>query len=164
MEIKRYTDEAVELLARLISTPSVSRDEGAAADIFADFIGKCELPCQRIGNNILIQEELDPAKPTLLLNAHIDTVKPAGGYTRDPFTPSVEDGKLYGLGSNDDGGSLVALLETYSLLSAAPQPYRLVFSPFFFMMIEIIVRSVMNVVRWIKTDTSELETKEGEAV
>ena len=131
MEIKRYTDEAVELLARLISIPSVSRDEGAAADIFADFIGKCELPCQRIGNNILIQEELDPAKPTLLLNAHIDTVKPVASWTRDPFTPTIEDGRLYGLGSNDCGGGLVSLLQVYRILREGTTqhtvPYNLVY-------------------------------------
>lgn len=63
-----------------------------------------------------------------MLNAHIDTVKPASGYTRDPFTPEIEDGCLYGLGSNDDGGSLIALLETYSRLIQKEQPYRLIFS------------------------------------
>ena len=76
MDIKHYTNEAVELLQRLIATPSVSRKEGAAADILADFCEQCGLPVKRIGNNILVQEAIDDNKPTLLMNAHIDTVKP----------------------------------------------------------------------------------------
>ena len=76
MDMEQLTNEAVELLKQLISTPSVSRDEAAAANILADFIGKCGLPCQRIGNNLLVSEQLDAEKPTVLLCAHIDTVKP----------------------------------------------------------------------------------------
>ena len=115
MEIYQYTTEAVELLKRLIATPSVSREESAAADILADFIEKCGLPARRIGNNILVCETLDPEKPTLLLNAHIDTVKPVSTWTRDPFTPVVEGDRLYGLGANDCGGGLVSLLQTYRI-------------------------------------------------
>ena len=87
MDNKDYTNEAVELLKQLISTPSVSREETDAANILADFIEKCGLPCERIGNNLLVREELDEEKPTVLLCAHIDTVKPVSTWTRDPFTP-----------------------------------------------------------------------------
>ena len=83
---------------------------------------------RRLGNNLWMESGPADGRPTILLNAHIDTVKPASGYTRDPFTPEIEDGCLYGLGSNDDGGSLVALLETYSRLIQKEQPYRLIFS------------------------------------
>ena len=103
MDISQYTNEAVELLKKLIATPSVSREETAAADILADFIENFGLPVKRIGNNILVCEELDAEKPTLLLNAHIDTVKPVSTWTRDPFTPVVEGDRLYGLGANDCG-------------------------------------------------------------
>ena len=125
----KYVHEAVELLKQLIATPSVSREERAAADIFTDFIGKCGMPSRRIGNNILIQETLDPQKPTLLLNAHIDTVKPVSTWTRDPFTPTIEGDRLYGLGSNDCGGGLVSLLATYRALreGTTQNPYNLVF-------------------------------------
>ena len=95
MDIKQYTNDAVELLMELIKTPSVSREETQAADILCDFIGKWGMPFQRIGNNVLIQEDLNPEKPTLLLNAHIDTVKPVATWTRDPFTPVVEGDRLY---------------------------------------------------------------------
>ena len=116
MDISQYTNEAVELLKKLIATPSVSREETAAADILADFIENYGLPVKRIGNNILVCEELDAEKPTLLLNAHIDTVKPVSTWTRDPFTPVVEDDRLYGLGANDCGGGLVSLLQVYRIL------------------------------------------------
>ena len=127
MEIYQYTTEAVELLKRLIATPSISREESTAADILADFIEKCGLPAKRIGNNILVCETLDPEKPTLLLNAHIDTVKPVSTWTRDPFSPMVEGDRLYGLGSNDCGGGLVSLLQVYRLLRGKTTPYNLVY-------------------------------------
>ena len=127
MDIHQYTQDAVELLRQLISTPSVSRDEKAAADVFAGFIGRYGLPVRRIGNNLLVQEELDPAKPTLLLNAHIDTVKPVATWTRDPFTPTIDGDRLYGLGSNDCGGGLVSLLQVYRALRTVPTPYNLVY-------------------------------------
>ena len=127
MDIYQYTNEAVELLKSLIATPSVSREERAAADILADFIEKCGLPAKRIGNNILVHEALAPEKPTLLLNAHLDTVKPVSTWTRDPFSPTVEDDRLYGLGANDCGGGLVSLLQVYRLLRGKNTPYNLVY-------------------------------------
>jgi acetylornithine deacetylase len=129
MDISQYTNDAVELLKKLIATPSVSREETAAADILADFIGNCGLPVKRIGNNILVCEELDAEKPTLLLNAHIDTVKPVSTWTRDPFTPIVEGDRLYGLGANDCGGGLVSLLQVYRILrgGTSQHSYNLVY-------------------------------------
>ena len=64
----------------------------------------------------------------ILLNAHIDTVRPAPSYTRDPFVPVNENGRLYGLGTNDDGASVIALLAAYIELTSRPQPYRLIWS------------------------------------
>jgi len=127
MDTIQYTNDAVELLKRLISIPSVSRDETAAADVFEQQVSAWGLPARRIGNNILIQEELNPHQPTLLLCAHIDTVKPVSTWTRDPFTPLVEDGRLYGLGANDCGGGLVSLLAVYRLLRGLSLKYNLVY-------------------------------------
>ena len=127
MDNKDYTNEAVELLKQLISTPSVSREETDAANILADFIEKRGLPCERIGNNLLVREELDEEKPTVLLCAHIDTVKPVSTWTRDPFTPTVEGDRLYGLGSNDCGGGLVSMLQAYRCLRGKTTKYNLVY-------------------------------------
>ncbi|MBQ9655641.1 MAG: M20 family metallo-hydrolase [Prevotella sp.] len=127
MDITQYTLDAVELLKRLISIPSVSRQEGDAADAFVQQVTAWGLPARRIGNNILIQEALDPRKPTLLLNAHIDTVKPVSTWTRDPFSPTVEGDTLYGLGSNDCGGGLVSLLAAYRALRGTSTAYNLVY-------------------------------------
>ena len=120
--------DTIDLLKDLIRIPSVSREEGAAADFLERWMRGNGFDVKRLGNNLWVESGPRDGRPAVLLNAHIDTVKPASGYTRDPFTSSVEDGCLYGLGSNDDGGSLVALLETYSKLIQKPQPYRLVFS------------------------------------
>lgn len=120
--------DTIDLLKNMIRIPSFSRDEGAVADSLERWMLTEGFAVRRLGNNLWIESGTADGRPTILLNAHIDTVKPASGYTRDPFTPKIEDGCLYGLGSNDDGGSLIALLETYSRLIQKEQPYRLIFS------------------------------------
>ncbi len=117
-----------ELLENLIRIPSFSREEGAAADYLERWMLEEGFAVRRKGHNLWVESCPTDGRPTILLNAHIDTVKPASGYTRDPFGPVIEDGRLYGLGSNDDGGSLLALIQTYSSLLRRPQPYRLVLS------------------------------------
>ncbi len=120
--------DTTSLLSGLIRIPSFSREEDAACSWLQGGLLDHGFPVKRKGNNLWMASCEPDGRPTLLLNAHIDTVRPAAGYTRDPFLPSVEDGRLYGLGSNDDGGSLVALLKAYADLSSRPQPYRLVFT------------------------------------
>ncbi|MBS1500979.1 MAG: M20 family metallo-hydrolase [Bacteroidetes bacterium] len=108
-----YT-EAVELLQQLISIPSFSREEGKTADLLEQFLKNKGIETNRKMNNIWAwNKHFDPAKPTILLNSHHDTVKPNSGYTRDPFDAKIEDGKLYGLGSNDAGGCLVSLIQVF---------------------------------------------------
>mgnify|MGYP004460761565 FL=1 len=120
--------DTIDLLKNMIRIPSVSREEKDAADYMERWMKGNGFEARRLGNNLWMESGPADGRPTILLNAHIDTVKPASGYTRDSFTPEIEDGCLYGLGSNDDGGSLVALLETYSRLIQKEQPYRLIFS------------------------------------
>ena len=123
-----YLDQAVGLLRRLIATPSVSRDEAAAALIVEDELRLYGFEPRREGNNVwAVSPHYDEGKPTLLLNAHIDTVKPVGSWTRDPFSPDIVDGRLYGLGSNDCGGGLVALMQAFRHLSQSVQPYNIVY-------------------------------------
>ena len=127
MNIEHLTHEAVILLEHLVSTPRTSRNEADAATIFADFIGEKGLQPQREANNVwCIAEGYDNAKPTLLLNAHLDTVSAVNGWTRDPLTPTREGDRLYGLGTNDDGASLVALTQAFRVLASRPQSYNLV--------------------------------------
>lgn len=124
----RLTNEAIGLLEQLIATPRTSRNESAAADILAHFIEQLGLSYQREANNIwCIAEGYDASRPTLLLNAHIDTVRPVDGWTRDPYTPSREGNRIYGLGSNDDGASLVSLLQVFRVLSSREQSYNLIY-------------------------------------
>ena len=125
---KDCTNEAVELLKRLIATPSISRDEKAAADVLEEYMKEKSLSPHRHGNNLwCVSEGFDENQPTILLNAHIDTVKPVAGWGHDPFTPTVEDGKLYGLGSNDCGGGLMALLQVFILLRERCNKYNLIY-------------------------------------
>ena len=113
------TEKAVELLCRLIEVPRISREEKAAADLLQDYMqGELGLSVQRSGNNLWsVQPNFDPEKQTLLLNAHIDTVKPVAGWQRDPFKATREGSRIYGLGSNDDGASLVSLLHVFAALT-----------------------------------------------
>lgn len=129
MTAQQYTGEAVSLLSHLIATPSVSRDERRAADIMEEELVRCGFTPQREANNVwAIGSCQREDRPTLLLNAHIDTVKPVASYTRNPYEPSLEDGTLYGLGSNDCGGGLVSLLQVFRELSASERcPYNLVY-------------------------------------
>lgn len=107
-------DDAVTLLKGLISIPSLSREEQGTAQLIADFLTERNIPHQRHLNNIWAKNKhFDPAKPVIVFNSHHDTVKPNPQYTRDPFSPDVVDGKLYGLGSNDAGGCLVSLIATF---------------------------------------------------
>jgi len=106
--------EAVSLLQKLIKMPSFSGDEGAAAEIVQKYLAGYFIKAKRKGNNVWCYNKYyDSAKPTILLNSHLDTVKPNDGYTNDPFCPEILHGRLYGLGSNDAGGCLVALLATF---------------------------------------------------
>lgn len=124
-------ENALNLLKELISIPSFSKEEDKTAEAIALFFKARNIPIKQVGNNIIAKNQFfDPALPTLLLNAHHDTVKPNKSYTLDPFTPIEKEGKLYGLGSNDAGGPLVSLIAcflhfytrsdlTYNILLAA---------------------------------------------
>ena len=111
---QRLYQDALALLQQLISTPSFSKEEDKTANILAAFLESKGVEVHRKKHNVwAFNKHYNPALPTLLLNSHHDTVKPNTGYTRDPFAATVEDGKLYGLGSNDAGGCLVSLLATF---------------------------------------------------
>src|SRR5690554_5262097 len=112
--IEKLATESIELLRALIRIPSLSRQEEGTAAQIAQFLEERGVPVQRKQHNVwAYNKHFDPSKPTILLNSHHDTVKPNTGYTRDPFSPDIENGKLYGLGSNDAGGCLVSLLATF---------------------------------------------------
>ncbi len=119
MTITQYTADAIALLKQLIAVPSVSRSEKDAADVMQRAMESYGFTPSREGNNLwVMSERWDNNRPTLLLNAHIDTVKPVATWTRDPFTPTIEGDRLYGLGSNDCGGGLVALLQVFRALTS----------------------------------------------
>jgi len=106
--------QAITLLQQLIAIPSFSKEENLTADVIERFLQDKGVNTQRKLNNIwAYNQHFDAAKPTILLNSHHDTVKPNSGYTRNPFEATIEDGKLYGLGSNDAGGCLVSLINVF---------------------------------------------------
>ncbi len=128
MQTEQYTSDAVALLRRLIATKSVSREEKDAADIMESELRRLGFSTRREANNVwALPDRMLPDRPTLLLNAHIDTVRPVASWTRDPFSPDIEDGTLYGLGANDCGGGLVSLLQAFRMLHDKDTPYNLVY-------------------------------------
>lgn len=126
--IEELTYNAIDLLKEMINTPSISREEGAVANLIEAFIARAGYQPQRIGNNIYcISKEYDTSRPTILLNSHIDTVKAVQGWSYDPFSATEIDDRIYGLGSNDAGASLVSLLAAFLYLDRLPQQYNLIF-------------------------------------
>jgi acetylornithine deacetylase len=115
MEIKSLTENAISLLKELIETPSFSTEEAQTAVLIENWFTNHSIPFHRTENNVWATNKyFDERKPTLMLNSHHDTVKPNTAYTKDPFKAVVEEGKLYGLGSNDAGGCLVSLIATFT--------------------------------------------------
>jgi acetylornithine deacetylase len=113
-DINALYQQAVQLLQQLISIPSFSKEEDRTADLIENFLKTHGITPNRKMNNLWAwNKHFDAAKPTILLNSHHDTVKPNSGYTRDPYDAITEDGKLYGLGSNDAGGCLVSLIAVF---------------------------------------------------
>lgn len=128
MTQEEYVRDAIGLLSQLIATPSTSRNEKDAADIMGKALRNYGFTPHREANNVwVIAPHFDEQKPTLLLNAHIDTVKPVDSWRRDPFAPTIEGDTLYGLGSNDCGGGLCSLLQIFRMLTEKPQSYNLIY-------------------------------------
>ncbi|MCD8317324.1 MAG: M20/M25/M40 family metallo-hydrolase, partial [Paraprevotella sp.] len=128
MDINALTQEAEELLARMICIPSFSREEKDVADLLEHFMADHDLHPHRHGHNLwCIHPDFEEGRPTLLLNAHIDTVRPASSWTRDPFRPTHEGDRIYGLGTNDDGASVVTLLQTFCTSCRRKISYNLIF-------------------------------------
>jgi acetylornithine deacetylase len=128
MKYPELTDRAVELLKHLIATPSVSRSEEQAANVMEQAIRDLGFQPRREANNVwALDPRFDESRPTLLLNAHLDTVKPVATWTRNPYCPEQDGDVLYGLGSNDCGGGLVSLLQVFAWLTAKEQPYNVIY-------------------------------------
>jgi acetylornithine deacetylase len=128
MNIDTLFYDAVDLLKQLIAIPSLSREEGNVADLLEIYLKEKGLSPYRKANNVwLLSTAWEDKKPVILLNSHLDTVKPAAGWTKDPFSPLEEDGKLYGLGSNDAGASLVSLLQAFLILNREDKKNNFIF-------------------------------------
>lgn len=128
MTREEYLRDAVALLKKLIATPAISRQEDKAADIMQREIANYGFIPHREANNVwAIDPRFTPSRPTLLLNAHLDTVKPVDSWCRPPFTPMTEGDRLYGLGSNDCGGGLVTLLQVFKAMAPRERSYNLIY-------------------------------------
>ena len=114
METRNYTNDAITLLKELIAIPSISRNETAAADKLAESLNNWGMPSGREGNNLWVGcQDWDDNRKTVMLNAHIDTVRPVNTWTRDPFIPTQEGDQIFGLGANDCG--LMSSTETFRI-------------------------------------------------
>lgn len=128
-DLQLMTYDSVSLLKQLISTPSISRQEDNTATLIFQYLSSKGFKPERKGNNVWVRSMLSESLPTILLDSHHDTVKPVSSWTLDPFLPIEKEGKLYGLGSNDAGASLVSLLATFIHFANKPdRPFNLIFS------------------------------------
>ena len=129
MDLDAYQDMAVGLVKELIRNPSVSREEKQAADLLEVFLEEHDLTVFRKHHNVWSVHRISDDRPTILLNSHLDTVKPVTGWKRDPFVPMEEDDRIYGLGSNDAGGPLVSLLACFlHYAGRQDNPFNLIFA------------------------------------
>lgn len=119
--------DAIDMLKEMISIPSFSREENEVADRIMNILYSYGLEPKRHGNNLwCVAPNFNQDRPTILLNSHIDTVKPVLGWTRPPFSPNEEEGRIFGLGSNDAGASVVALTATFRHLYNQERLYNLI--------------------------------------
>lgn len=124
---KMTPQQAIELLCRMIEIPSQSGKEQEVADLLSEYVRALGFEPKRSGNNLwIVSPDYSDEKPTILFDAHIDTVRPSASWTYDPYKPTIVDGKLYGLGSNDTGGSVVSMLAAFVALTSKPQPFNLI--------------------------------------
>jgi acetylornithine deacetylase len=127
--LDKYANEAYSLLKQLISIPSVSRNEEQTATLLYNYLITLGFEPRRLGNNVWAKLFISEKLPTILLNSHHDTVKPSPSWTLDPYIPNEQDGKLYGLGSNDAGASVVCQMMVFNQLAKNPNlPYNLIYS------------------------------------
>lgn len=121
-----HIQNAVELLRKLVSIQSFSGEEHLRSNFLTGYLNEKGISIECLGNNLIVrQPHHDSSKPTLMLNSHLDTVRPNTGYTFDPFTPPHSDSHVYGLGSNDAGGSVVTLLQTFLYFYEKQLPFNL---------------------------------------
>ena len=127
-EKKSYIEESIQLLRSMIAIPSLSREEKEVADCIENFLQSQQVKTSRLLNNVYaFNKNFDPSKPSILLNSHHDTVKPAAGYTTNPFEAVEEGDKIIGLGSNDAGGPLVSLIAAFlHFYDATDMPFNLI--------------------------------------
>ncbi|MBK5195012.1 MAG: M20/M25/M40 family metallo-hydrolase, partial [Proteiniphilum sp.] len=123
---REYRDSATTLLSELVSIQSFSGEEHVRCDFLTGIFNGKNIKTERLGNNLIVRNRhYDKSKPTLMLNSHLDTVQPVAGYTFDPLNPPVSDTCIYGLGSNDAGASVVALMQTFLHFYDKPLPFNL---------------------------------------
>lgn len=106
-------EKHIDLLVQTLAIPAMSRNEETRAAFLQRWLGKQGFSVIRHRNNLVITGGNDPAKATLLLNSHMDTVAPVAGWTTDPYLPVNGNGRITGLGSNDAGASVVCLIAAY---------------------------------------------------
>lgn len=129
MKFQEQTNDAVSLLEQLIAISSFSKEENTVADFLERYIEIKGYVASRKDNNVwILSPGFDSSRPTILLNSHIDTVRPVAGWNRNPLIPSIENGRLYGLGSNDAGASVVCLLQAFFYITQQQQAYNLIFA------------------------------------
>jgi acetylornithine deacetylase len=128
MNLEKYKDIALQTLKELISIQSFSKEEHTVADLMENKLKSFGYEVNRKGNNVWIfNKNIKQNQPVVLMNSHLDTVKPNEKWTKDPYHPEISEEKLFGLGSNDAGGCLVSLMATFLALDETDQEYNRVF-------------------------------------
>lgn len=107
----------IALLRDLVAAKSPSREEGPAVEVLEKWLaGRGDVV--RNDRNIALIRRFGPG-PTLLVCSHHDTVPATASWTRNPWDPTIENGRMYGLGANDAKGCVAAMAHACANAKAA---------------------------------------------
>ena len=131
--IESYRDEFTAMLQRWIQTPSVKGEAAPGAPFGPDVRKMLDLAMKDAGSLGFDVRDFDgyacditlgDAEEKIAVLGHLDVVPVGDGWTRPPFGAVIENGRIYGRGSNDDKGPSLAALFAMKAIRDAGIPLK----------------------------------------
>ena len=125
----RLASDVISLLADLVRIPSVCGEEGRIAGFIAKWLRDEGLPVEVMDvkpgrPNVISRVKGRGGGPRLMFNGHMDTVAAGTGWEHDPFGAEIENGRMYGRGTEDMKSGLAAMLAAVAECKAEGLPKK----------------------------------------